>query len=302
MKQHPSGKRVKKSGTMTTVIVVLVFVVGLSLLLYPTVSNYINTRHQSSVIHQYTEQISQAGKEQNAKEFAAAEAYNRALLERGNTYLLSDEQLQQYNSLLNSGGSGVMAYLEIPVLGTSLAIYHGTDENVLQVAVGHLEWTSLPVGGESTHCVVSGHRGLPSAELLTNLDRMELGDRFYIHVLGETLEYKVDNIAVVEPDDLTLLGITEGEDYVTLLTCTPYGINSHRLLVRGSRVRTSADAEPNVTPALPNEAREIGIGYLVAGGVLVLVVLAFLWLVIDFKRKKRKKGGKRLIENQETWW
>ena len=154
-----------KTGTKTTVFVVLVFVVGLSLLLYPTVSNYINTRHQSNAIQDYTQQIQQAGKDRNEAEFAAAQAYNRSLLEKENTFLNSKEHLEQYNALLNTSNNGVMAYLEIPVLDTSLAVYHGTDDEVLQVAIGHLEWTSLPVGGESTHCVVSGHRGLPSAEL-----------------------------------------------------------------------------------------------------------------------------------------
>ena len=295
-----SGKRVKKSGILTTVLLVLVFLVGLALLLYPTISNYWNSLHQSQAIVNYDQELDQLTEETYARLWAEAEEWNRTIAHR--SFTLTDEQSEVYYDLLDFSDQNIMGYLEIPSIGVSLPVGHGTGDDVLQRSVGHLEWSSLPVGGESTHCVLSGHRGLPSSELLTNIDHLEPGDRFYIHVLGETLEYKVDNIAVVEPNDFSLLGIAQGEDYVTLLTCTPYGINSHRLLVRGTRVNTD-NKEPSAVPQLSNEVREIKTGYLVAGVLLAVLVLVFIWLIIDSRRKKKKKGGKRLRgKDQEIWW
>ena len=193
-----------KKDRLFTAGLILMLLAGLSLLLYPSVSSYLNSVRQAQSILTYDNEVAALRQE--------------------------DYQRLRQQALL-AGGSDVMAYLEVPSIGVTLPICHGTETSTLQKAVGHLEWSSLPVGGSSTHCVLSGHRGLPSSELLTNLDHLEYGDAFYLHVLGDTLEYRVDRVTIVEPGDFQLLGIEEGKDYVTLITCTPYGINSHRLLV-----------------------------------------------------------------------
>jgi len=292
-------KRKKKKGDPTTALLLLIFLAGLSLLLYPTVSNWWNTFHQTQVIADYTQSVSQLDTEKYASLWADANAYNQALLERGNPYQLPEDLLDQYNTLLDISGTGIMGYVEIPRINNSLPIYHGTDEAVLQVAAGHLEWTSLPVGGESTHSVISGHRGLPSAELLTHIDKLEVGDKFYIHVLDQVLEYRVDNIAVVEPDDVSLLAVTAGQDYMTLVTCTPYGINSHRLLVRGVRTGT-ADADENAPLPVHNEIEPIHLMYVIPAALVLLVVAAAILTAAKDRRshkyrgKRAKPEGKRL--------
>lgn len=279
----------KKKGSTSTILLVIIFLAGLSLLLYPTVSNFVNERNQTKAIADYTQNVNDLNAEKYAALWAEAHAYNQALLDRKNPFNLPEELLPQYESLLNISGAGIMGYIEIPSIDCTLPIYHGTDEVVLQVAVGHLEWTSLPVGGESTHSVISGHRGLPSAELLTHIDKLDIGDKFYIHVLDQVLEYRVDNIAVVEPDDTSMLHITEGKDYMTLVTCTPYGINSHRLLVRGERVENS-NATVSGQIYVNNEVRSIHLMYVIPV-VLVMIVLAvgvLLW--VDNKRKNVYHG------------
>lgn len=227
---------------LSNLLLVLVFVAGLSLLLYPTVSDYWNSFHQSRVVMSYTEQVARldTADYQSARE--AAQAYNATLPETRNRFYMPDEARAVYDGLLNVTGTGVMATLEIPDLGVNLPVYHGTSEAVLQVALGHVEGSSLPVGGAGTHCVISGHRGLPSAKLFSNLDQLAVGDVFLLRVLDETLTYQVDQILVVEPEDMEPLAILPEEDYCTLVTCTPYGINSHRLLVRGTRIETEEAA------------------------------------------------------------
>ena len=227
---------------LSNLLLVLVFVAWLSLLLYPTVSDYWNSFHQSRVVMSYTEQVARldTADYQSARE--AAQAYNATLPETRNRFYMPDEARAVYDGLLNVTGTGVMATLEIPDLGVNLPVYHGTSEAVLQVALGHVEGSSLPVGGAGTHCVISGHRGLPSAKLFSNLDQLAVGDVFLLRVLDETLTYQVDQILVVEPEDMEPLAIFPGEDYCTLVTCTPYGINSHRLLVRGTRIETEEAA------------------------------------------------------------
>ena len=190
----------------------------------------------------YQEQVANIDENLYAELWEQVHDYNQSLLDRGNPYLLSPEQTEEYNGLLDVTGTGVMAYIEIPTINVSLPLYHGTSETVLQVAAGHLEWTSLPAGGESTHMVLSGHRGLPSAKLFTDLDKMVVGDRFMIHVLDQTLTYEVDQIHIVYPNETEQLLIQESKDLCTLVTCTPYGVNSHRLLVRGHRVANDATA------------------------------------------------------------
>lgn len=228
---------------LSTIALILALLAGVSLLLYPTVSNYWNTRHASRAVADYAQNVQALDRGTYDELLTAAEAYNRSLLTRENVFFLSEAQQTQYDSLLDISGTGIMGYIEIPSINVSLPIYHGTSDSVLQIAVGHLDWTSLPVGGESTHCVLSGHRGLPSAKLFTNLDQIVEGDTFVIRVLDEVLTYEVDRILIVEPDDVTALLIEPGRDLCTLVTCTPYGVNSHRLLVRGHRVETTQAEE-----------------------------------------------------------
>ena len=227
---------------------------GLALRLYPPLSSWWNAARQAQSILDYSDSVARLKAEEQQRLRGAAEEFNRALLDRVSPYALPEELAGEYPHMLLTGDSDVMCYLEIPALDLTLPVCHGVDSGTLQKSVGHLEWSSLPVGGEGTHCVLSGHRGLPSSELLTNIDRLERGDLFRLHVLGETLTYRVDQVAVVEPGDFSLLGIEEGEDLVTLLTCTPYGINSHRLLVRGTRADGGA-ASAGGGVELPNELR-----------------------------------------------
>ncbi len=278
-----------KKNNSTTILIVLIVLAGLSLVLYPTVSNFVNSRSQAKVIATYQEQLSGMDAEEHAKMFSQAGRYNRALLERDNAFTLSPELQQQYEALLDVFDSGVMGYVEIPCIDCMLPVYHGTEEQVLQQAAGHVEWSSLPVGGESSHCVISGHRGLPSAELMTHIDRLRVGDRFYLHVLDQTLEYRVDQIKVVLPEDTTYLKIEKGKDLVTLLTCTPYGINSHRLLVRGSRV---LDGKVSAGPLiLSNEVEAVSLVYVLPVALLLLVVLTFAGAGVGHLFRKRKKEG-----------
>ena len=280
----------KKTGGNLPLI--LIFLAGLSLLLYPSISNYWNSLHQSQAIAVYDQTLDAMDREKNQVMLQQAREYNDSLLGRSDEFHLDEALQAQYESLLNVTGTGIMGYVDIPCINCKLPIYHGTDESVLQVAVGHLEWTSLPVGGPSTHAVISGHRGLPSAELLTHIDRLETGDKFYLHVLGEKLEYRVDDIAVVLPNDTSRLRVVAGEDYVTLVTCTPYGINSHRLLVRGTRVQNSAVATSGQL-YLTNELRPVSLVYvipltLVGSGTAAGLLL---WLRSLLFRKLQKKTG-----------
>ena len=234
-------------------VIILMFVVGLSVLLYPSVSSYINAKHASRAIMRYSEATDNASDELIAELLRVAEDYNRALSGDRSAFYLPD-LVNGYESALDITGTGIMGYIDIGKIGVQLPIYHGVDPAVLQVGVGHLEGTSLPVGGKSTHCVLSGHRGLPSARLFTDLDKMEVGDTFTVTVLRQTLIYQVDQVKVVLPSESQDLQIENGKDYCTLLTCTPYGINSHRLLVRGVRIRQITD-DPRLS--VPNEAFRI---------------------------------------------
>lgn len=220
-------------------ILIIFFLVGLSLLLYPSFSDYWNSFTQSKAIAAYSEKLASLNDEMYDIMLEDARAYNKRIHERENVFMMDDVETEEYNSLLDVTGNGVMGYIEIPIIGVSLPIYHGTTESVLQVAIGHLEWTSLPVGGKNTHSVVSGHRGLPSAKLFTDLDKLTPGDIFTMRILDELLTYEVDQILIVEPHEVDALLIEEGKDYCTLVTCTPYRINSHRMLVRGHRIENT---------------------------------------------------------------
>ena len=277
----------KKKGNFTTLLLILVLLAGLSLLLYPPVSDYWNSFHQTRAIATYAENVAIMDQEQYDEIWAAAKAYNASLAERDNAFLLSDEQKEEYTRLLDVSGLGIMGYIEIPEIDVSLPIYHGTEESVLQIAVGHLEWSSLPVGGESTHCVLSGHRGLPSAKLFTNLDKLQTGDIFMLRILDDLLTYEVDQILIVEPQETGALRIEEGKDYCTLVTCTPYGINTHRLLVRGHRIDNIEEAK---TVRVTADAIQIE-PLLVAPIVAIPILLLLMILLLLPKQPQKKHGG-----------
>ncbi len=268
---------------LSTIVLVILLLIGLSLLLYPTVSDYWNSFHQTRAIATYAENVAALDNASYDAIWDAARQYNRNLLNRGNSFLLSEEQKAEYESLLDISGQGVMGYIEIPEIDVSLPIYHGTEDPVLQVAIGHLEWSSLPVGGESTHCVLSGHRGLPSAKLFTNLDKLREGDTFLLRVLDEILTYEVDQILIVEPQDTAALEIAEGEDYCTLVTCTPYGINTHRLLVRGHRIDNIEEVK---TVRVTADAVQLE-PMLVAPVVAIPMLLILLILLLLPRRRKK---------------
>ena len=271
---------------LSTILLVGVFLLGLGILLYPSVSDYWNSMHQTRAIASYAETVSQLDTAQYDEMWKAAQDYNRSLAQRETAFALTDEQKAAYESLLDVSGLGVMGYIEIPEIDCSLPIYHGTEESVLQVAVGHLEWSSLPVGGEGTHCVLSGHRGLPSAKLFTNLDKLAVGDTFLLRVLDEVLTYEVDQILIVEPEQVDALGIVPGEDYCTLVTCTPYGINTHRLLVRGHRVENTPEAaRMHVT------ADATQFDPLLVAPVLAIPVLLLLLIILLLPKRQSKSRG-----------
>ncbi len=232
---------------LSTLILLIILIAGAAIMLYPTVSDYWNSFHQSRAIASYSEAVALMTQEDYDRLWAEAESFNDSVRQRNNSIELPEQDVPLYNSILNISGTGTMGYIEIPKISVSLPIYHGTDESVLQVAIGHLNGTSLPTGGESNHCVLSGHRGLPSAKLLTDLDKMTEGDLFVLQVLNRTLTYQIDQIRIVEPQELQDLQITQGQDYCTLITCTPYGINSHRMLVRGVRTENLSNSNVHVT-------------------------------------------------------
>lgn len=271
----------------TTKILIIVCFIGLSLLLYPTVSNYWNSKHSTRAINTYIESIETIDEEQYQEIWNKAIEYNTKLVSRENAFSLTDDLKEQYYKNLDVSGTGVMGYIEIPKIDVSLPLYHGTSDRVLQHAIGHIEWSSLPVGGESTHCVVSGHRGLPSAKLFTELDKLREGDTFMLSILDGVLTYEVDQIRTVEPTDTDELLISNGKDYCTLVTCTPYGINTHRLLVRGHRVETVQTNNVHVV----SEAVIID-RLIVASGVAFPILFILFWVVMLKKPEKRPENNK----------
>ncbi|MBR2258784.1 MAG: class C sortase [Blautia sp.] len=286
-----SEKRKVKKGSGSTFLLVLILLVGLGLISYPSFADYWNNFHQSKAIASYVEAVAEIPEENYTKMWKAAKAYNKALLKKGGSrWSPTEEEKKKYNSILDITGTGIMGYIEIPSINVNLPIYHGTDEEVLQVAIGHLVGSSLPIGGKGTHAVVSGHRGLPSAKLFTNLDKLKEGDVFIIRVLNEVRTYQVNKISVVLPDEMEELDINQKKDWCTLVTCTPYGINTHRLLVRGKRIRNFGDPDPIIAVA---DAQEIN-RYIVAlcmGGPVLLII--FLWDMLT--------GGKRRRKHLEQW-
>ena len=265
----------------STIILLVSFFVGLSVLLYPSISSYWNSKTQSEAIVDYESMLSQYKPEDYTAIWAEADAYNKQLAQL-NEPLVEHNRLPDYNSILNVGGTGMMGYITVPKISQELPVYHGTSDGVLSVAVGHLQGTSLPVGGENTHCVVSAHRGLPTAVLFTHLDRMEIGDIFYFTILDRTITYEVDQIRIVEPDDASLIQIKDGKDYCTLLTCTPYGINTQRLLVRGHQI----DASQTRNLYVANEAYRIE--PLVVMPIVALPIIFVLLIYVMFAPVKKE--------------
>ncbi len=270
---------------LSTVILIFIFFMGLSLLLYPIISDYWNSLHQSKAIASYVKSVENLKEDEHESLWKDAVKYNEELYDEKRFVSKYANEEDRYKELLNISDNGIMCYIEIPSINLSLPVYHGVDESILQVAVGHLFGTSLPVGGKNTHTVLSGHRGLPSASLFTNLDQLSIGDTFMLHTLNETLTYEVDQILVVKPDEMQALQIEEGKDLCTLVTCTPYGVNSHRMLVRGHRI-------PNVSTEISNiSADAINIQYIVVACLIVFILLIIIIKMIIFM-KNQKKGGK----------
>ena len=287
--RRPTGGGTRRSHArrrigLSSIALAVVFLVGLGLLLYPTVSNWWNSRRQSQAIVEYTEQTSAMDEAHVAELLEAARQYNAGLAADEGRFTPTPADTTEYENLLDVSDTGIMGYLEIPKLDVSTPIYHGTDESVLQSGAGHLEGSSLPVGGKGTHAVLSGHRGLPSSKLFTDLDDLEQGDVFMIHVLDRTLTYQVDQIVTVDPYDMDDLAIDPNQDYCTLVTCTPYGINTQRLLVRGHRIpnRTAAqaDAAPQAEATSPIR---------IAAIVAIVVAVAAIATVVTVRLVRHRR-------------
>ena len=268
----------------TTIIFLISFFIGLCVLLYPSISSYWNSKTQSEAIVDYESMLAMYKPEDYTDLFDQADRYNQALLKLDEPFL-EHSKLTEYHNILNISGTGMMGYITIPKISQELPVYHGTSDGVLSVAVGHLEGTSLPVGGKSTHSVVSAHRGLPTAVLFTHLDRMEIGDTFHFTILDRTITYEVDQIRIVEPDDISLIQIEEGKDYCTLLTCTPYGINTQRLLVRGHQV----DETQTRNLYIANEAYRVK--PLIVMPIVALPIIFVLLAYVMFAPVKKENLG-----------
>ena len=291
--EHRKKRRERKKRSFVTPILLTILLIGLAIVIYPTFSNWWNSKVQTRAVANYDEAVSSLSKTDYSDYFDAAYEYNEAIARLGSaTALTNPDLVEGYNSILNVSGTGIMGYIEIEKIDVLLPIYHGTSTSVLQVGAGHLEGSSLPVGGESTHAVISAHRGLPSATLFTHLDKMEIGDTFTITILNEVLTYEVDQISIVYPYEIENLYIEEGQDYVTLLTCTPYGINTQRLMVRGHRIETEAAKK---TIKVTAEAYQIDT-FLVAIGVAIpLIVLLFI--MASFPKRRKHYDDRKYDDN-----
>lgn len=274
-------------------ILTLVLLTGVGLIAYPTVSNWYNSFHQSYSLMNFVEVLSELDPEVIKTTWASAEVYNRRVQKYGNNWSPSDEWIAAYMDELSVDDKGIMGYIQILKIDVKIPIYHTTDEKILQKGIGHMSGTSLPIGGEGTHAVLSGHRGLPAARLFTDLDKLEVGDKFQLNILDRTLSYEVDQIRIVEPDDFSELIIEDDKDLVTLFTCTPYGINTHRLLVRGHRIKT-ANGSVNV-PSDAMQYEPVLIAPFFASPVLLL---GLIWLMVttSSRRRLRRSREKALSE------
>ena len=278
----------------SNIILILIFLVGLSVMLYPTVSDYINQKNQSRAVASYSEEVENLSDVDYQAYFDAADDYNRRLAETPDAFY-RPEEVSGYTDTLDVSGTGIMGYITISKIGVELPVYHGTSDGVLQVAAGHLEGSSLPVGGAGTHAVISAHRGLPSAKLFTNLDELEAGDTFTITVLDRVLTYEVDQISIVLPTETDLLQPVEGKDYVTLMTCTPYGINSHRLLVRGKRIENAENQKHIRVTADALRIEPI----IVAPALAVPMLLVMLVVMLAVPRLRKRKNQREENHHEE---
>lgn len=275
----------KRRGHLVDAILILAVLIGAGLLAYPGFSDWWNNLHQSRAIAGYVEQVADMSSETNDEMWKEAQAYNQKLLKKtGDRFVLTDAEKKEYDDVLDVTGTGIMGYVNIPKIGVSLPIYHGTDPAVLEVAVGHIEGSSLPVGGKGTHCVISGHRGLPSAKLFTDIDQLQEGDTFQLQVLSRTLTYEVDQIRIVLPDELSDLAIDPDKDYCTLVTCTPYGVNTHRLLVRGHRIEAEQTELMVSADAVQIEPR-----YVVPFLTLPVLAVIALWILLFSGRRGKEE-------------
>ncbi len=273
---------------LSTILIILLIVIGVALLLYPSLSNYVNSKHASRIISDYNEAVVNAKEEEKAKILAEAEEYNRKIFSRPGVFV-DDGSDSEYDTVLDISGTGIMGYIDIDKIGVEIPIYHGVSKDVLQIGAGHLKGSSLPVGGSDTHAVLSGHRGLPSAKLFTDLDKLEVGDEFTITVLDRVLVYRIDQIKIVSPEETEDLLPEAGKDYCTLITCTPYGINTHRLLVRGSRVESEVE---EVRQFVSNEAFKVDtmiVAPIIALPLFILTIAAsIVWKKAENKRRKKQ--------------
>lgn len=281
---------------LPTIIVIVIFICGLSLFLYPTISNIYNEYLNKQLIGDYKETFENIKPHEFDKALKDAQNYRNNM---NNPEKLEELNLT-YENVLNLADNGIMGYIEIPKISVSLVIYHSIEENVLQKGIGHVPESSLPIGGESTHCVLAGHTGLPSAKLLTNIDHLKIGDTFYLHVLNEVLEYQIDDVSVVEPDEVSRLNVISGKDCVTLVTCTPYGVNSHRLLVRGVRAWQGENLGSDDS-AVRNEIFNIEMKYLITFALIGLVIIAVaVYKLISISKKRKQKSMEGENENEKT--
>ncbi len=264
----------KKHGS--TIILVLLLFAGMGIMLYPTLSDMWNDKHQSKAINIYEEKVVILDTSEKEKHFASADKFNDMILSRAGRQFITREETAAYMDILDISGTGIMAYIDIPKISVSLPVYHGVDDTVLQVAVGHIEWSSLPVGGEGTHCVLSGHRGLPTADLFTDLDKLNEGDIFTINVLDEILTYRIDQVRIVNPDEVSELVVKEGKDYCSLVTCTPYGVNTHRLILRGVRTDNIEEQKVVVVPADAVITDEKIVSLVIASPILSVLLMVVL--------------------------
>ena len=286
----------KKKGRGSSILLVVIILAGLSLLLYPSVSNYWNSLHTSRAIADYVSAVANMDSDRYDQMLKNAREYNARIAEIGALHELTDAERADYNSQLDIMGNGIMGYIEIKKINCFLPIYHGTSDAVLTVAVGHIEGSSLPIGGKTTHTVLSGHRGLPSAKLFTDLDKLAIGDTFIIQVLNETMTYEVDQVRIVLPSEVGELKLVPDRDYCTLVTCTPYGINTHRMLVRGHRVSNEEKA---------GEIRVVGDALRIQPSIVAPIVAApilfvlFVGVMVRSRRAERRRRARKEVRTDD---
>ncbi len=284
-------KKAKKKGrvSISTVILVVIMLAGAMIFLYPSISDWWNSMHATQAIAGYVSAVEDMSEEEKETILEQARAYNE-FLPNGVNFNLTAEQYTEYESILDVTGTGIMGYVQIKSIGVNLPVYHGVDEEILQVAVGHIPGSSFPVGGERTHCVTSGHRGLPSAKLFSDLDKLAEGDTFTITVLDQTVTYMIDQIRIVLPEETDNLAIVDGEDYCTLTTCTPYGVNSHRMLMRGHRIDNLNDI------AAPAEAIRIPTYIVIPAVGIPIMFIVLVGTLIHYRRRPTDKAARKMMD------